>query len=135
MTPEFSQQIFEKSSNIKSHEYMSRGSWVFPCKQTEMMKLIVTSCNFVNVPNNRNELHTGPSRITYFTVVQCNNFSHNLKLLTLTGTTSSKCADQRTRNVNEEKTYKGKWTEDWLMIWSRLYSKGQDIKQKKSSQT
>jgi len=35
MTLEISQQIFEKSSNIKSHENLSRGSRVFPCRRTD----------------------------------------------------------------------------------------------------
>jgi hypothetical protein len=32
MTPEFSPQIFEKSSNIKFHENPSSGSRVVPCR-------------------------------------------------------------------------------------------------------
>jgi len=31
---EFSRQIFDKSSNIKFHEYPSTGSWIVPCRGT-----------------------------------------------------------------------------------------------------
>jgi hypothetical protein len=54
--PEFSREIFEKSSNIKFHKNPSSGSCVVPCGQvdgqmdrhTDTMKLIVPFQNFVN---------------------------------------------------------------------------------------
>ena len=49
---EFSQQIFQKSSNIKVHQNPSSGSQVVPCGQTDMMKLIVACRNFANLPKN-----------------------------------------------------------------------------------
>jgi hypothetical protein len=49
---EFSRQISEKFSDIKSHENPSNGSRVFPCgrtdKWTDMMKLIVAFRDFEN---------------------------------------------------------------------------------------
>ena len=50
MNLEFSQQIFEKYSNIKFHENPSSGSRVVPCGQTDMTKLIVAFRNFANAP-------------------------------------------------------------------------------------
>ena len=51
---EFSEQIFEKVSNIKFHQNPTSGSRVVPCvqtdRQTDMTKLIVAFCNFVNAP-------------------------------------------------------------------------------------
>jgi hypothetical protein len=47
---EFSQQIFEKASNIKFHEYPSSGSRAVLCGRTDM-KLIVAFRNFANAPN------------------------------------------------------------------------------------
>ena len=51
---EFSQQIIEKSSNIKFKKNPSSGNRVVPCRwtdrQTEMIKIIVTFCNFANMP-------------------------------------------------------------------------------------
>jgi len=48
---EFSQQIFEKYSNIKSHQNRSSGSRVVPCGQTDgqagMTKLIVEFRKFL----------------------------------------------------------------------------------------
>jgi hypothetical protein len=56
MKLEFSQQIFEKSSNIKFHENMSSGSRVVPCRRTDgytgMMKLIVAFRSFAKKPKN-----------------------------------------------------------------------------------
>jgi hypothetical protein len=60
MKLDFSEHIFEKYSNIKFHENPSSGSHVVPRrrmdgqtdKQTDMKKLTVTFCNFVNLPNN-----------------------------------------------------------------------------------
>jgi hypothetical protein len=49
---QFSQQIFEKSSNIKFHENPSSGSRVVPCERTDMTKLIVAFRNFANAPKN-----------------------------------------------------------------------------------
>jgi len=46
-------QIFDKSSNIKFHENLSSGSWVVLCEWTDMTKLIVAFCNFVNARENR----------------------------------------------------------------------------------
>jgi hypothetical protein len=52
---EFSQQIFEKYSNINSHETLSIGSRVFPCGQTDwqadITKLMVAFRNLANAPN------------------------------------------------------------------------------------
>jgi hypothetical protein len=50
MKPEFSQQIFEKTSNYKFHQNLSIGSRVVPCGQTDMTKLIVVFRNFANAP-------------------------------------------------------------------------------------
>jgi len=56
MKLELYRQIFEKSSNIKLHEDRSSGSRVVPCGRadgrTNMMKLIVTFCNFANAFKN-----------------------------------------------------------------------------------
>ena len=49
MALEFYRQIFKKYSNIKFHDNPSSGSQVVTCRQTDMMKLTVTFCNFVNV--------------------------------------------------------------------------------------
>ena len=46
MTLEFSQQIFEKSSNIKFHENPSSGSRVVQCGGTDMTTLIVVFAIF-----------------------------------------------------------------------------------------
>jgi len=58
MKLEFCEQIFEKYSNIKFHENPSGGSRVVPCGQmegwTDVMKLIVTFCNFANASKNSN---------------------------------------------------------------------------------
>jgi hypothetical protein len=61
MNCEFSWQIFKKYSNIKFHENPSSGSLIVACEQmegkwTDMMKLIVTFHNFVNVPKYRQNL-------------------------------------------------------------------------------
>jgi hypothetical protein len=52
---EFSQQVFEKYSNIKFHENPSIGSRAVPCertdRQTDMTKLTVASRNFAKAPN------------------------------------------------------------------------------------
>jgi hypothetical protein len=54
MKPEFSRQIFEKSSSITFHENPSSGSRVVPFGRTDgrtdMTKLIVAFCNFANAP-------------------------------------------------------------------------------------
>ena len=42
-------QIFKKYSNIKFHENPVNGSQDVPCWQTDMMKLLVTFRNFVNL--------------------------------------------------------------------------------------
>jgi hypothetical protein len=52
MKLEFSQQIFEKHTNIKFHENPSSGTWVVPCGRTNRLKLIVTFCNFDNTSKN-----------------------------------------------------------------------------------
>jgi hypothetical protein len=41
MKLEFSRRIFQKSSNIKFHESLSRGNRVVPCGRTDVTKLIV----------------------------------------------------------------------------------------------
>ena len=53
MKLEFWRQILEKCSNIKCHENLSSGSQVVPCRQTDVMKVIVTFRNFANVPKNQ----------------------------------------------------------------------------------
>jgi len=49
---EFSRHILEKCSNIKFHKYLSSGSRVLPCGQTDgetyMTKRIVAFRNFAN---------------------------------------------------------------------------------------
>jgi hypothetical protein len=50
MTRKFSQQMFEKSSNIKFHENLSSGSRVDPYGRTDMTKLIVAFRNFAEAP-------------------------------------------------------------------------------------
>jgi phosphoribosylaminoimidazole-succinocarboxamide synthase len=50
MKLEDGQQIFEKYSNIKSHENPSSGSRVVPCRRTDMTKLTVIFRNFANGP-------------------------------------------------------------------------------------
>jgi hypothetical protein len=52
MKLEFSRQIFEKSTNMKFHENLSSGKQVAPSGRTDMMKLIVTFCNFMNMHKN-----------------------------------------------------------------------------------
>ena len=48
---EFSQQMFEKRSNIKFHQNLSNGSRVVPCEQTDM-KLTVAFRIFANASKN-----------------------------------------------------------------------------------
>ena len=50
MKREVSEQIFEKSSNIKFYQNASSGSRVAPCGHTDLTKLIVTFRNFANAP-------------------------------------------------------------------------------------
>ena len=56
MKLEYSQQIFEKYSNIKFHENPSSGSRVVQCGQTDgqenRTKLTVAFQNFTNAPKN-----------------------------------------------------------------------------------
>jgi hypothetical protein len=53
MKLDFSWQIFEKYSNIKFHENCSVGAELLHSDgQTDMMKLVVTLCNFANIPKN-----------------------------------------------------------------------------------
>jgi hypothetical protein len=56
MKLEFSQQVFEKSSNIKFYKNPSSGSRVVPCRQTDvqtdMIKLIAVFRNSMNTPEN-----------------------------------------------------------------------------------
>jgi hypothetical protein len=51
MKLEFSQQICEKSSNIKFHEIPSCGSRVVPCRRTDMAKLIAAFRRFAKAPH------------------------------------------------------------------------------------
>jgi hypothetical protein len=48
---ELSPPIFKKSTNIKIHENPSSGSQVVSHRCTDMVKLIVTVCNFANRPD------------------------------------------------------------------------------------
>ena len=48
----FSQQIFEKYSNIKFHETSSSGSRDVLCGQADTMNPIIAFHNFVNAPKN-----------------------------------------------------------------------------------
>jgi len=48
MKIKFSREIFEKSSNIKFHEYSSSESRVVSCGRTDMTKLVVAFRNFGN---------------------------------------------------------------------------------------
>jgi hypothetical protein len=57
MKPEFSQHIFEKSSDIIFHENQSIGIRVVPYGQTDMTKLIITFRNFANAPKNGFGIH------------------------------------------------------------------------------
>jgi hypothetical protein len=50
MKLEFSEQIFEKASNVKFNQYLFSGSRVVPCERTDMTKLIVDFRNFANAP-------------------------------------------------------------------------------------
>ena len=50
----FSRQILEKYSNIKFHKNPPIGSRAVPRGRTNMIKLIVPFCNFVNAPKNSN---------------------------------------------------------------------------------
>jgi hypothetical protein len=50
---EFSGQIFEKYSDIKFHENLSRGGRVVPCGTTDVTKSIVAARNFANAPKNQ----------------------------------------------------------------------------------
>jgi len=53
MKLEFSQQIFEKYSNIKFHENASMAARMLHAyRLTNITELIIAFCNFVNVPTN-----------------------------------------------------------------------------------
>jgi hypothetical protein len=52
MKLEFSQQIFEESSNTKFYQNPSSGSRIVPWGQTDMTKLIAAFRNFANAPKN-----------------------------------------------------------------------------------
>jgi len=56
MKLEFYLQIFEKYLNVEFHKNPSSRSPVISCRQmekgTDIIKLIVAFCNFVNVPKN-----------------------------------------------------------------------------------
>ena len=58
MKLEFSEQIFEKYSNVKFHENPSCGSRVL-CGQTDMTKLIVAFRKSANAPKNIKILASG----------------------------------------------------------------------------
>jgi hypothetical protein len=51
MKLEFSQQIFEKFSNIKFRENPSSVSQAVPCGRPDKMKVIATFHNFAKAPN------------------------------------------------------------------------------------
>jgi hypothetical protein len=53
MKREFSQQIFEKSSNIKFHENPSSRSRDVPFGRTDTEKLIIVLRDFANAPKTR----------------------------------------------------------------------------------
>jgi hypothetical protein len=44
--------MFEKYSKIIFHGNPSSGNQIVPCRWTDITKLIVTLCNFVNMPKN-----------------------------------------------------------------------------------
>ena len=50
MNPEFSEQIFDKRSNIKFHIILSSGNRVDDCGRTDRTKLIV-ACNYAKAPS------------------------------------------------------------------------------------
>ena len=50
MKLKFSQQIFEKTSNIKFNQNPSNGSRAVPCGRTDMTKLIIGFRNYANAP-------------------------------------------------------------------------------------
>ena len=52
MKIEFSEQIFEKCSNVKIYKNPSSGSEDVPCGRTDMTKLKVAFRNFANAPKN-----------------------------------------------------------------------------------
>ena len=59
---EFSQHIFEKSSNIKFYENSFSGSRVVPCGRTDMTKLKAVFRNLTKAPKNTfsvNFIHLG----------------------------------------------------------------------------
>jgi hypothetical protein len=60
MKLEIFQQVFLKYPNIEFHEYPASGSRVVPCRQTEMMKLIVAFPNYRNTSKNDNKLKPPP---------------------------------------------------------------------------
>ena len=53
MKLEFSRQIFEKYSNIKSRQYPSNGSRVVPCGRTDVTRLRVAFRNFADAAKNQ----------------------------------------------------------------------------------
>jgi len=55
---EFSQQMFEKSSNTIFHETPSSGSRVVPCGRTDTRQLIVSFRNAAKAPKNKWMLFT-----------------------------------------------------------------------------
>jgi hypothetical protein len=74
MTLEFSQQVLEKCSHIKLHEYPSRGKRVVPRERTDMTKLTVGFRNFANAPKNRSLL------MIFLSQTYC-NWYHSLECL------------------------------------------------------
>jgi len=50
---EFLNMFLSKTSGVKFHEYLSCGSRVIPCAQTDMMKLIVIFHNVTKAPEKR----------------------------------------------------------------------------------
>ena len=52
------EQIFERCSNIKFHEYSSSGGRVVPYGQTDMKTLIGALRNFANAPKDGCKYHS-----------------------------------------------------------------------------
>ena len=82
MKLQFSQQIFQKYSNIKFHENPSSGSRVAPSGRTNMTKFIVAFRHFVYAPKHKKT--KSPTRLTAgrtvaATCTYCPFCQHNLQ--------------------------------------------------------